>query len=73
VVVDLPKTPEIVVGSSENEGMKGFEGRLEEEDHPEEDQDIDKAMVEQHLDQEIDEMVVEQHIEQEADGAKSRV
>jgi len=45
MMVDLPETPEIVVVSSEDDGMEGFEGHLEEEDDPEEDQDIDKAVV----------------------------
>jgi len=57
VVIDLLDTPEIVVVSS------GDEGHLEEEDDPEEDQDIDEAVVEQQWDQEIDEMIVEQQAE----------
>ena len=39
--VDLPDTPEIVVVSSKDEAMEHFEGHLEEDDDPEEDQDID--------------------------------
>jgi len=66
-VVALPKTLEIAVVSSEDTAMEGFEGHLEEEDNPEEDQDIDEAMVEQQWDQDIDEMVVEQQVEQGAD------
>ena len=36
VVVDLPNTPEIMIVSSDDEPMEGFEGHLEEEDDPEE-------------------------------------
>jgi len=71
VVVDLPDTPEIVVVSFEDDAMEGFEGHLEEEDDPEEDQDINEAVVEQRLDQEIDEVVVEQLVEQEAAEVES--
>ena len=59
-VVDLPDTPKIVVVSSQDEAMEGFEGHLEEEHDPEEDQAIDEAVMEQQWDQKIDEMVVEQ-------------
>jgi len=44
VVVDLPDIPEIVVVSYEVEAMEDFEGHLEEEDDPKEDQDIDEAV-----------------------------
>ena len=54
VVIDLRDTPEIVVVSSEDEGHP------KEEDDPEDDQDIDEAVVERQWDQEIDEMIVEQ-------------
>jgi len=63
VVVDLSDTREILVVSSEDEAMEGFEGHTEEEDDPEEDQDIDEAVMEQQWNQEIDEMVVEQQVE----------
>ena len=46
VVVDLPNTPEIVVFSSEDVAIEGFEGRLEEEDDLEEDRNIDEEVVE---------------------------
>ena len=46
MVVDLPDIPEIVVVSYEVEAMEDFEGHLEEEDDPKEDQDIDEAVVE---------------------------
>ena len=47
VVVDLPDTPEIVILSFEDEAMEGFKSHMEEKDDPEEDQDIDEAVVEQ--------------------------
>jgi len=65
VVIDLPDTPEIVVISSKDEGHQ------DEEDDPEEDQDIHKAVIEQQWDQEIDEMIVEQQVEQEVDNVES--
>jgi len=65
VVIDLPDTPEIVMVSSEDEG------HWEEKDDPEEDQDIDEAVVEQQWDQEIDEMIVEQQVEREVGDAES--
>jgi len=37
VVVDLSDIPKIMVVSSDDEPMEGFEGHLEEEDDPEED------------------------------------
>ena len=58
MVVDPPGTPEIMVLSSKDEAIEGFEGHLEEDDDPEEDQDITEAMVEQQWDQEIEEMIV---------------
>jgi len=53
MVIDLLDTPEIVVVSFKNEGHP------EEEDDPEENQDIDKEVVEQQWDQKTDEMIVE--------------
>jgi len=50
VVIDVPDTPDTVVISSEDESHQG----------PEEDQDINKAVIEQQCNQEIDEMVIEQ-------------
>ena len=63
VVVDLPYTPEIMVASFKDEAMEDFESHLEKKDDPEEDQDIDEAVVEQQWDQEIDKMIVEQQVE----------
>jgi len=73
VVVDLPNTLEIVVVSFEDEAMEGFEAHLEEEEDPEEDQDIDKAVMEQQRDQEIDKMLVEQQVQKEDDEVGSGV
>jgi len=67
VVEDLHDTPEIMVVSSKDEAMEGFEGHLEAKDYPKEDRDIDEAVVEQQLNQEINEAVVVQQVEQEAD------
>ena len=73
VIVDLSDTPEIVVVSSEDEATEDFEGHLEKEDDPEEDKDIDEAVVEQQWDHKIDEMIVKQQVEQEADEVESGV
>ena len=59
MVVHLTDTPEIAVVSSEDEAIEGFDGHLEEEDDPEEDQNVNEAVLEQQWDQDIDEMVVE--------------
>jgi len=67
VVVDLPDTLEVVVVSSNDEPMEGFEGHLEEEDDLGEDQDIDKVIEEQQMDQEVDEKVGKQQVDQEID------
>ena len=73
MVVDLLDTPEIVVVSSADNAMEGFEGHLEEKDHPKEDQDINEVVVEQQWDQEIDEIVVKQQVKQETDKVESGV
>jgi len=71
VVVDLPGTPEIVVVSSKDEVIEDFEGHLEKEGDPEEDQDIDKAVVEQQWHQEINKMILERQVKQEPDDVES--
>ena len=65
MVVDLPDTLEIVVVSSDDEPMEGFEGNLEEEDDLDNDQEIDEVVEEQQIDQKIDEIVKEQQMHQE--------
>ena len=67
MMVDLPNTLEIVVVSSADEAMEGFEGHPEEEDDLDEYQEIDEVVVEKQLEQEIDEVVMEQQVEQKAD------
>ena len=49
VLVDIPNTPVIVVVSSDDEPMGGFDS----EDGPKEDQEIDEKVEEQQMDQEV--------------------
>jgi len=65
VVVDLLDTSEIMVVSFDDEPMEGFEGYLEKEDDPKEDQDIDELVEEQQMDQEVDDDMGEQQVDQE--------
>ena len=46
-----------MVVSSDDEPMEGFEGHLEEEDDPKEDQEIGEMIEEQQIDQKDDEEV----------------
>ena len=56
MVVDLSNAPEIVVVSSDDEPVEGFD---------DEDQEIDEKIDEQQTDQEADEAVGEQQVDQE--------
>jgi len=67
VVVDLPNTLKVVVVSSNDEPMQGFEGHLEEEDDPEKDQEIDEVVKDKQMDEEAEEDVGQQQVVQEID------
>ena len=73
VVVDLRDTSEIIVVSSDDEPMEGFESYLKEKYDPEEDQEIDEAVVEQQVDHEVDKTVREQQVNQEVDEVEAGV
>ena len=59
-MVDLPNTPEIVVLSRDDEPMECLKDRLEDENDPKEDKEIDEVGKEQQIDHRIDEAKGEQ-------------
>lgn len=69
VVMDLPDTSEIVVLSSDDELMEGFEDK----DDLEEDQEVDEIAEEQQMDQEVDEAVGKQQVDHKVDEVELEI